>query len=178
MRLRVPPNSHVSKSSWVDVERTQYDALHIPALPLRRRYIRAYFQFFCVLLVPFGGHMRAERRLSGMGGMATRGAMDAVVLRAMRRVSGRGGGYFRRNEYRLRHGQGTGNGSEKRNNPGKSHDLHGCPRRNRTDGFGGACPGQMYALQARKHIAVLRRSWPDITIATRWCPAHKGIPRE
>ena len=35
-------------------------------------------------------------------------------------------------------------------------------------------PGQMYALQARKHIATLRRERPDITIEIRWCPAHKG----
>jgi len=37
-------------------------------------------------------------------------------------------------------------------------------------------PGQMYALQARKHIAVLRRARPDITIEIRWRPAHKGVP--
>jgi len=37
-------------------------------------------------------------------------------------------------------------------------------------------PGQMYALQARKHIVVLRRARPDITIEIRWCPAHKGAP--
>jgi len=37
-------------------------------------------------------------------------------------------------------------------------------------------PSQMYALQARKHIAVLRRAKPDITIEIRWCPAHKGVP--
>ena len=35
-------------------------------------------------------------------------------------------------------------------------------------------PGQMYALQARKHIAVLRKARPDI-IEIRWCPAHKGV---
>jgi len=35
-------------------------------------------------------------------------------------------------------------------------------------------PDQMYALQARKHIAVLRRARPDITIKIRWCPSHKG----
>jgi hypothetical protein len=29
----------------------------------------------------------------------------------------------------------TGNGFEKRNNPGNGHDLHGCPSRHETDGF-------------------------------------------
>jgi len=37
-------------------------------------------------------------------------------------------------------------------------------------------PGQMYATQARKHIATLRRAGLDITIEIRWCPAHKGVP--
>jgi len=36
-------------------------------------------------------------------------------------------------------------------------------------------PGQQYAIQARKHIAALRRARPGITIKIRWCPAHKGI---
>ena len=36
-------------------------------------------------------------------------------------------------------------------------------------------PGQQYALQARKHIAALRRAKPGIIIEIRWCPAHKGI---
>ena len=36
-------------------------------------------------------------------------------------------------------------------------------------------PGQVYALQARKHIATLRRARPNITIGIRWCPAHKGV---
>jgi len=36
-------------------------------------------------------------------------------------------------------------------------------------------PGQQYALQARKHIATLQRSRPDIIIEIRWCPAHKGV---
>jgi len=35
-------------------------------------------------------------------------------------------------------------------------------------------PGQQYALQARKHIAALRRARPGIIIGMRWCPAHKG----
>jgi len=37
-------------------------------------------------------------------------------------------------------------------------------------------PGQMYALQVREHIAVLRRARPDITIKICWRPAHKGVP--
>ena len=36
-------------------------------------------------------------------------------------------------------------------------------------------PGQKYAIQARRHIAALRRARPGITIEIRWCPAHKGI---
>ena len=36
-------------------------------------------------------------------------------------------------------------------------------------------PGQQYAIQARKHIAALRRARPGVTIEIRWCPAHKGI---
>ena len=36
-------------------------------------------------------------------------------------------------------------------------------------------PGQKYALEARKHIAALRRAEPDITIEIRWCPAHEGV---
>jgi len=36
-------------------------------------------------------------------------------------------------------------------------------------------PGQQYALQARKHIATLRRARPGIVIEIRWCPAHKGV---
>jgi len=36
-------------------------------------------------------------------------------------------------------------------------------------------PGQQYALQARKHIASLRKARPGIIIEIRWCPAHKGI---
>jgi len=36
-------------------------------------------------------------------------------------------------------------------------------------------PGQQYVLQARKHIATLRRARPGITIEIRWCPAHQGI---
>jgi ribonuclease HI len=37
-------------------------------------------------------------------------------------------------------------------------------------------PGQMYAIQARKHIATLRRARPDIIVEIRWCPAHQGAP--
>jgi len=36
-------------------------------------------------------------------------------------------------------------------------------------------PGQQHALQARKHIATLRRARPGITIEIRWCPAYKGV---
>jgi len=36
-------------------------------------------------------------------------------------------------------------------------------------------PGQQYELQARKHIATLRRVRPSIIIEIRWCPAHKGV---
>jgi len=36
-------------------------------------------------------------------------------------------------------------------------------------------PGQQYALQARKHIATLRRARPGIVIETRWYSAHKGV---
>ena len=36
-------------------------------------------------------------------------------------------------------------------------------------------PGQMYAIQARRHIAELRRKKPGIIIEIRWCPAHKGV---
>jgi ribonuclease HI len=35
-------------------------------------------------------------------------------------------------------------------------------------------PGQMHAIQARKHIATLRRARLGI-IKIRWCPAHKGV---
>jgi hypothetical protein len=34
----------------------------------------------------------------------------------------------------------------------------------------------MYEIQARRHIAKLRRARSDITIEIRWCPAHKGVP--
>jgi len=37
-------------------------------------------------------------------------------------------------------------------------------------------PGQMYVLQTRKHIALLRSVRPDITIEIGWRPAHKGVP--
>jgi len=36
-------------------------------------------------------------------------------------------------------------------------------------------PGQQYTVQARKHIAALRRARPDIAIEIWWCLAHKGI---
>jgi len=34
---------------------------------------------------------------------------------------------------------------------------------------------QQYALQARKHIATLRKARPGIIIEIRWCLAHKGV---
>jgi hypothetical protein len=37
-------------------------------------------------------------------------------------------------------------------------------------------PGQVYVVQARKHIAALRRARPGTIIEIRWCPAHKGVP--
>jgi len=37
-------------------------------------------------------------------------------------------------------------------------------------------PGQKYAIEARRHIATLRRAHPGIVIEIRWCPAHKGVP--
>ena len=37
-------------------------------------------------------------------------------------------------------------------------------------------PGQKYALQARKHISMLRKARPDIITEIRWCPAHNGVP--
>ena len=36
-------------------------------------------------------------------------------------------------------------------------------------------PGQKYAIQARRHIAELRKKRPGIAIEIRWCPAHKGV---
>jgi len=36
-------------------------------------------------------------------------------------------------------------------------------------------PGQQHALQARKHIAMLRKARPGIIIEIRWCLAHKGV---
>jgi len=35
-------------------------------------------------------------------------------------------------------------------------------------------PGLGYVLQAREHIAVLRRARPDIAIEIRWRPANKS----
>jgi len=51
-------------------------------------------------------------------------------------------------------------------------DAQAAIRRMASDGPG---PEQQYALQARKHIAALRRARPGIVIEIRWCPAHKGI---
>jgi diaminopimelate decarboxylase len=60
-------------------------------------------------------------------------------------------------------------------NIGEGHNLHRRSGGHSGYGFGGASPGQMYALQVRSHIAILRRARPDIIIEIRWCPAHKGI---
>jgi len=52
-------------------------------------------------------------------------------------------------------------------------DAHAAMGRMRSEEPG---PGQGYALQARNHVAALRRAKPDVRIEIRWCPAHKGIP--
>jgi len=39
-----------------------------------------------------------------------------------------------------------------------------------------AGPGQKYAIQARRHIAALRKARPSIDIEIRWCPSRKGVP--
>jgi ribonuclease HI len=36
-------------------------------------------------------------------------------------------------------------------------------------------PGRMYAIQARTHIATLRKARPNIAIEIRWCPAPGGV---
>jgi len=64
---------------------------------------------------------------------------------------------------------------EKKHNPGTGHNFHGCASGHQTDGIRRTWPGQQYALQARKHIAILRRARPVITTEIRWCPAHRGI---
>jgi len=37
-------------------------------------------------------------------------------------------------------------------------------------------PGQMHAIQARKHTTALRKARPGIVIEIRRCPDHKGVP--
>jgi ribonuclease HI len=37
-------------------------------------------------------------------------------------------------------------------------------------------PGQKYTILARKHMGIVRRARPDITIEIRWCSVHKSIP--
>jgi len=64
--------------------------------------------------------------------------------------------------------------SRRQTAPGKGHDFHGRRGYYQADVLGGAWPGQMYALQARKHITVLRRDRLDITIEVRRCPAREG----
>jgi len=51
-------------------------------------------------------------------------------------------------------------------------DAQAAIKRMASDGPG---PGRQYAIQARKHIAVLRRARPVIIIEIQWCLAHKGI---
>jgi len=51
-------------------------------------------------------------------------------------------------------------------------DAQAAIRRMSTEELG---PGQKYAVEARQHIATLRRAAPDITIEIRWCPAHEGV---
>jgi ribonuclease HI len=53
-----------------------------------------------------------------------------------------------------------------------STDAQAAIRRMASDEPG---PGEQYAIQVRKHIAVQRRARPGITIEIRWCPAHKGV---
>jgi len=51
-------------------------------------------------------------------------------------------------------------------------DAQAAIRRMATDELG---PGQKYALEARRHIAALRRAVPGIIIKIRWCPTHEGV---
>ena len=64
-----------------------------------------------------------------------------------------------------------------RSDPAPNHvtiftDAQAAIRRMASDEPG---PGQKYALEAREHIAVLRRAVPDITIEVKWWPAHEGV---
>jgi len=36
-------------------------------------------------------------------------------------------------------------------------------------------PGHQYALEAKRHIAILRTKEPNVKIDIRWCPSHQGI---
>jgi hypothetical protein len=60
--------------------------------------------------------------------------------------------------------------------PEKGHHLHRCPAGHEAHGAEEPGPGQMYAIQERKHVAALQRARPGIIIEIRWCPAHKGVP--
>jgi len=73
--------------------------------------------------------------------------------------------------------KGTGIGFAKTDDTGAGHDLHGSQAAIRQMASEEPGQGQKYALQERKHIVVLRRVRPDITIEIRWWPAHKGVPR-
>jgi len=59
--------------------------------------------------------------------------------------------------------------------PGPDDNIHGWASGHQTYGTEEPGPGQQYPIQARKHIAALRRARPGITIEIRWCPAHQGI---
>jgi len=69
----------------------------------------------------------------------------------------------------------TGIGVTEKHDPGQVTvflDVQAAIRRMASDEPG---PGQQCAIQARKHIATLRRARPSITIEIQLCPAHKDI---
>jgi len=71
--------------------------------------------------------------------------------------------------------KGAGIGFEKTDYAGAGRDPHRRPATIRRMASEAPGPGQQYALQARKHIAMLRRARPGITIENQCCPTHKGI---
>ena len=71
--------------------------------------------------------------------------------------------------------KGTGIGVEKADRSETGHDLTDAQAAIRRMASEEPGPGQQYALQAKKHIATLRRARPGIIIEIWWCPAHKGI---
>jgi len=54
-------------------------------------------------------------------------------------------------------------------------DAQAAIRRMVPDEPGRAGPRKQCDLQARKHIATLRRARPGTVIEIRWCPAHKEV---